>query len=126
MGIDFMIKSKTDPEWVESLGVNSNCKHAWEGIEWVAIFKFIGFHIIILYDNFPNYWSTDHIDNILNELKKIKSDPKKASLIYNYETCIIEFSEKNFQQLTKWIDQIDKLIKIFQSYVDHNCYIVVY
>jgi hypothetical protein len=96
MGIDIKVESKIDNEWNIEQGELLNCKIAWKNINWSDIFKMIHFNIIFLYDNRPNYWSTEQLKDVLISLKKLK-------------------------ELGSTLHGLDKIIELFETYVDKKC-----
>ena len=120
MGIDIKVISKTDEIWNGELGSNKNCKYAWRNINWEKIFELISFNITILFDNNPNYWSNDHLKDILSLLIKLKN---KDSEFYNHDESYYFQCEDYNDELN---DDLDKLINIFTEYVNKNCIIIIH
>lgn len=69
-GYDYIIETF---KRVESIGPNKFCKYAWNDIDWVKIFNFIEFDLSTLNCNLINYWSTEHLNDVLIRLKEIQS-----------------------------------------------------
>lgn len=130
MGIEFTIQTKSNDEknslWVERLGQDVYCKFAWRNITfWKLIFSKISFNISLLYDSFPNYWSTCQLKDILDKMKLISSDLRKVSIIFNYEHYDMRFDKDEYETWCRLKPDLDKLIDIFQDYVDHEAIIIV-
>ena len=112
MGIDIKIESTIDNEWNKSLGINSNCKLAWDelGINWQIVFELIRFEPTRLYDHSPGFWSCDQLEYVLNEIIKLKNNP----------------DEFNKEYILEQSDSINKLIWLFGEYVNKKCRMIIY
>lgn len=94
--------NNTHPEWYEL------CKN------WKTLFGMIDFNVFSLYDNRPNYWSCDHVEYVFNRLVELRNNPENFVNEYDMNVFI------------KCKLDLDKLIELFQVYVNEKCVIYVY
>lgn len=99
MGIDIHVQSTTDPAWSE------NCKATWPD-QWKHIFQIINFNPTLLYDNSPNFWTTDQLNYVLKRLIALQTN--QEPILQSLKPCI------------------NTLVEIFTVYVEKHCIMIIY
>lgn len=101
MGIDIYVQSTLDSTW------QHNCKTVFP-YKWQLIFEIIRFQPTLLYDNSPNFWSTDQLEHVLKRLTALKD---------------WEIEELNDEEIKM---SINKLVELFEEYVQRRCIMIIY
>lgn len=86
-----------------------NCRATWPP-HWERVFEIIQFNPTLLYDNLPNYWTTEQLEYVLNRLIKFKTTPT----YYDYAFA-------NDGELEILMPSITELINLFTEYVNNKC-----
>ncbi len=86
-----------------------NCRNTWPQ-NWERIFEIINFNPTLLYDNTPNFWSTDQLEHVLQRLIKFKTTPS----YYDYA-----FNSGLEQEIL--LPSVNTLVDLFTEYVNNKC-----
>lgn len=122
--IDTLSTNQEDIDWVANLGPRRNCAIAWWGYDWRVIFRFVDFSLPLVYRNKPNYWSTDQLNTVLENMENILDNLRYASSNFNDEGRRV----LDKQRYREWINlrpSLVAMIGFFEDYVAHNCIIRV-
>lgn len=123
MGIDIRLDSPENPDWIHSLGRNRYCEYAWQDIDWSSIFEHINFNLTILYDNTPNYWTTEQLEVVNSNMKKLLENPRYYAEMISYGD---EDVGVNLEEIKSLSSDIQNLISLFEIYIENKARIVIY
>ncbi len=106
MGIDFIIKYGETMEY---------CKSTWVDIKWQKIFKYIHFQPSLLFDNDPNYWTTEQLLIVKTNMEKLVSNTEW----YAYE------EKEDLECIISLRPDIEQLISLFNIYVESGAVLII-
>ncbi len=122
MGVDYVIKSKINPNMYDEDDPNKYLKWTLRDVEWIKVFNLLNFNLA---DNSLNYWCPEQVEDIYNMIKKVEEDPYQ--LYYGWKREQLEpHMIEDINEAIKLKDSIKKMSEYFKYLADNKAYIHIF
>jgi hypothetical protein len=125
MGIDYVIKSKSNPNMYEENDPKKYLKYALVEINWKSILDLLHINLSVLYDSAINYWTTEQVKDMYLMIKAIDEDPYNLYIGWKKEE-LENHMIKDIEKAIKLKYDISKLKDYFEMLVKNEAYIYVF
>lgn len=122
MGVDYVIKSKINPNMYDENDPNQYLKWALRDVKWIKVFNLLNFNLA---DNSLNYWCAEQVEDIYNMIKKVEEDPYQ--LYYGWKKEELEpHMIEDINEAITLKDDIKKMSEYFKYIADNKAYIHIF
>jgi hypothetical protein len=124
MGIDYLVKSKINPNMYAEDDPNMWLKYALKNIEWIEILNLLNINLAALYDSAINYWASDQVKDMYEMIEGLDEDPYNLYGPWKKEE-LEPHMIKDIEKAIKLKDDISVLKEYFEFLVANEAYIEV-
>ena len=125
MGIDYLVKSKINPNMYTDDDPNMWLKYALKEIKWDEILDLLYINLAALYGSAIRYWSPEQVKDMYEMITRLDEDPYNLYGPWKKEE-LEPHMIKDIEKAIKLKDDIHHLKEYFEFLVLNEAYIEVY